>query len=53
MNYLEHLETYKKAIKTALPVLNLHPLVKEMVFNLLKINAFTNQILTDNQKFIK
>jgi len=53
MGYLEHSEACKRATRIAPPVLNLHPLVKEMAFDLLKINASTNQILTDNQKFIE
>ena len=53
MGYLEHLEACKRAIRVAFPIFNLHPLVKEMAFDLLKINASTNQILTDNQKFIE
>lgn len=53
MGYLEHLEACKRAIRVALPILNLHPLVKEMALDLLKVNASTNQILTDNQKFIE
>ena len=53
MGYLEHSEACKRATRIALPVLNLHPLVKEMAFDLLKLNASTNQILTDNQKFIE
>jgi hypothetical protein len=53
MGYLEHSESCKRAIRVLPPVLNLHPCVKEMALNLLKINASTNQILTDNQKFIE
>ena len=53
MGYLEHSEACKRATRITPPVLNLHPLVKEMAFDLLKLNASTNQILIDNQKFIE
>ena len=44
MGYLEHLESCKRATRVLPPVLNLHPLLKEMAFNLLEVNASTNQI---------
>ncbi|RGB25355.1 hypothetical protein C1646_771868 [Rhizophagus diaphanus] len=36
MGYLEHLEAYKRAIRIALPIFNLHFLVKEIALDLLK-----------------
>ena len=37
MGYLEHSEACKRATRIAPPVLNLHPLVKEMAFDLLNL----------------
>ncbi|CAG8721777.1 uncharacterized protein OCT59_027810 [Rhizophagus irregularis] len=37
MGYLEHSESCKRAIRVLPPVLNLHPCVKEMALNLLKL----------------
>jgi hypothetical protein len=53
MDYLEHLKAYKKVMRVALSVFNLYLLIKKMTLNLLKINVSTNQILTENQKFIE